>query len=98
MSKLDKLGCWTVALFLLPFSSVSPQSVSSANACIAKLPPSEFARVPVLVDVNAEDPTAEKILPAADLLAQIVSERMRKTLGGSESGPLPVADSVVKWS
>jgi hypothetical protein len=52
----------------------------------------------VLVDVNAEDPTAEKILPAADLLAQIVSERMRKTLGGSESGPLPVADSVVKWS
>lgn len=85
-----------MSLVFLPLSSISSQSLSS-SACVAKLPASEFARVPVLVDTNPEDTGAVKILPAADLLAQTVAQRIRKTLG-SETGALPSADSAVKWS
>jgi hypothetical protein len=85
-----------MSLVFFPFSSISSQSPSS-SACIAKLPASEFLRVPVLVYTNPEDMAAVKILPAAELLAQTVAERIRKTLG-SETGALPIADSAVKWS
>ena len=88
-------GCAMLIVFF-PLTAISPQSLSS-NACVAKLPASEFVRVPVLVDTNPENMEAIRILPAADLLTQTVAEKIRKTLG-SETGTLPSADSAVKWS
>jgi len=90
-----RLACCAMSL-ALPLSSISSQSLSS-NACIAKLPEGAFARVPVLIDATPEVVAAVKILPAADVLAQSVGERIRKSLGGSEDGQLPTADSAVKW-
>jgi len=95
MANRISVACCAMSL-VLPLSSISSQSLSS-NACIAKLPESEFARVPVLIDTTPEEVAAVKILPAADVLAQSVGERIRKSLGGSEDGQLPSADSAVKW-
>jgi hypothetical protein len=69
---------------------------AQTTECIAKLPPSVFTRVPVLIDTTPEDSAAVAILPAADILTQIVTEHVRKTLG-SETGPLPQGDAVVTW-
>src|SRR6266550_6610507 len=96
MSNRSRLARCAMSLAFLPLSSISSQSPSS-SPCIATLPASAFLRVPVLVDTNPEDMAAVRILPAAELLAQTVAERIRKTLG-SETGALPSADSAVKWS
>src|SRR5438045_1319161 len=91
-----RLARCAMSLVFLPLSSISSQSPSS-SACVTTLPASAFLRVPVLVDTNPEDMAAVRILPAAELLAQSVAERIRNTLG-SETGALPTADSAVKWS
>jgi len=69
---------------------------AQTNECLAKLGPGVFTRVPVLIDTKPEDAAAEALLPAADILTQILAESIRKRLG-SETGPLPVGDSVVSW-
>lgn len=66
------------------------------NSCLAALPPNAFKRVPVVVEVSAESPQSLAILPAGDLLTQSVAERVRAKLG-SLDGPLPEADSVLRW-
>jgi hypothetical protein len=65
------------------------------NSCSASLPPSAFRRVAVFIEASADDSAALAILPAADLLAQTVAERIRGSLGAGE-GELPAADSVVR--
>lgn len=76
------------------FATATPL-VAQSNDCLAKLPPSVFTRVPVLIDARADD-SASAILPAADILTQILTERIRKSLG-AETGPLPQGDSIVSW-
>lgn len=69
---------------------------AQTNDCFAKLAPNVFTRVPVLIDTKPADSAAVAILPAADILTQILTEKIRKTLG-SETGPLPTGDSAVSW-
>jgi hypothetical protein len=83
------------AVFVASFAISIPVGAQTSD-CIAKLPPSVFTRVPVLIDTKPEDSAAVAILPAADILTQIVTERVRKTLG-SETGPLPQGDAAVSW-
>lgn len=82
----------TIVLALI--ATATPILAQSSD-CLAKLPPNVFTRVPVLIDTKADD-SASAILPAADILTQILTERIRKSLG-SETGPLPQGDSVVSW-
>ena len=85
-------------LLVLPLD-LRAQDQSSAptlNSCLAAIPQSAFKRVPIVVSVTAESPTSLPILPAADLLAQSVAERVRARFG-SVDGPPPEADSVLRW-
>ena len=76
--------------------AISSSIEAQTDACFAKLPANTFTRVPVLIDTRPEDSAAVAILPAADILTQIVTEGIRKTLG-SETGPLPAGDAAINW-
>jgi hypothetical protein len=84
----------TCALVLSLFATAIPLAAQS-NTCLAKLQPNVFTRVPVLIDTQADESTAA-ILPAADILTQILTERIRKRVG-SETGTLSAGDSLVSW-
>jgi hypothetical protein len=84
-----------ISATLLALLATTTRLVAQSNDCFAKLPPKAFTRVPVLIDTKADD-SQSAILPAADILTQILTERIRKSLG-SETGPLPTGDSVTSW-
>ncbi len=82
-------------LLLVLITTSTALGAQSSN-CFANLPANVFTRIPVLIDTKAEDTAAVAILSAADILTQIVTERVRKALG-AETGPLPAGDSALNW-
>lgn len=71
---------------------------AATDSCIASLPASAFTRVPVFATVTSDDstvsPTAKRaLLSGADVLLQLVSERVRARLaGGATDSMLPHGD------
>ena len=68
-----------------------------AAACAARIPAGSMVRVTVYLQATVVDPADRPLLPAADLLAQLASERVRALLGATP-GTLPRGDSAVAWT
>jgi hypothetical protein len=86
------------ALFLLFISgsrAAAQKQPVEPDACVSKIPASEFKRVPVFLEATA-DAQSRGILPSADFFAQSVAFKLRELTGGSES-QLAEADSLINW-
>lgn len=88
--KRSRLAKFSLCVLLVPATSLAGQE------CVAALPASALTRVPVLIDTKPVDSASVAILPAADILTQILTERIRKPLGG-DTGPLPPGESIASW-
>jgi hypothetical protein len=65
-------------------------------SCAARIPPDSLVRVVVHLEANVADSATRPILPSADLLLQLASERVQRRLGASP-GTVPLGDAVVAW-
>ena len=80
---------------LLGVAALPAGAAAQTPACAARVPDDSLVRVVVYLEPSVPD-SARAALPSADLLAQLVRDRVHGLLGAGR-GTLPVADSVAAW-
>lgn len=91
-------AAWLGVRALLPLLGVAALpavAAGQADACVARVPDDSLVRVVVYLEPSVPD-SARAALPSADLVAQLVRDRVHVLLGAGR-GTLPVADSVATW-
>lgn len=86
----------TIGFLLSAGTARSQNAPVESNACTARIPTSEYTRVPVYLQAFA-DSSRRAVLPSADFFAQSVAFKVRELLGANGS-QLPKADSVLSGS
>jgi hypothetical protein len=80
------------SLFL---ASAAARAQATGSACLATLPDSALRRVAVFISNDSQD-SAPALVKPADLLTDIIAERVRKILG-AKPGELPMGEPTLSW-